>query len=491
MKKTNTFKRFAAITSASILAACMVAPMAMSSNAEGETPTYKINIDSTVAGHEYEVYQIFAGDLSSTGVLSNIEWGTGINSAELGDAEAKANSLTSDDLAAAFAKEIADKLTTPAGSDDFDDDKYEIDGLAPGYYLIKDKDGSQNGENATYTSYILKVVKNITVTPKSGMVDSQKKVIDTNDSIADSTTGLQDSADYDIGDLVPFQLKGTVAEDYDSYTVYQFVFHDKECEGLTFDSSTVEVKVDGVTITEGYEIVESPTDGCTFEIKFANLKTISSVKKGSVITVDYKSLLNESADIGLPGNPNTSYLTFSNNPNDETGNETGKTVEDTVIVFTYQTVIDKVDGEGNPLTGAQFKLEKYDVKTDTWVVKAGTVDAEGDTFTFTGLDDGKYKLTETVTPDGFNTIDPIEFEITAEHDVLSDNPTLNELLGGDLVTGDFKATGIINTEIENNAGNTLPETGGIGTTLFYLGGGAMVAVAGVYLISKKRMKNAE
>ncbi|MBR6623835.1 MAG: LPXTG cell wall anchor domain-containing protein [Ruminococcus sp.] len=548
MKKTSrTFKRFAAITSASLLAACMVAPMAGSAVVkETEIKSANITIENTVSGHEYEAYQIFKGTLlksvddnntedittddNTTVTFTDVNWGDNViespalytalaeienadgdavfvdeNGANLTTAAKVAEKLqgASSDVTKAFAATMNKHLNSTGvqtltenktgEGEDTTTTGYTLTSTKPGYYLIKDKDGSLANEEDTYTSFIVQVLGDVSIAPKSGMVEFKKKIKDTNDSTG-VTSDWQDSGDYDIGDKIPFQLTGKVAGDYDAYKVYQFVFHDEECEGLTFKRDSVVVKVDGTKIESGYEIVEAPSDDCSFEIKFADLKQIGSVQAGSVITVEYESELNASADIGLPGNPNTSYLTFSNNPNNETGTEIGKTVDDTVIAFTYQTVINKVDENNNALIGANFKLEKKEIVdgTTTWVeVTRKTGDATGSKFTFTGLDDGDYKLTETATPPGYNSINPIEFTITAEHEILSDNPTLTSLMGGDLVTGEFKDTGVITQSIQNNAGSVLPGTGGIGTTVFYLGGGAMVAVAGIYLISKKRMKNTQ
>ena len=331
-----------------------------------------------------------------------------------------------------------------------------------------------------------------TISPKVSQVTSEKKVKDINDS-----TGVgsdwQDSADYDIGDKVPFQLKGTVAADYDKYTVYKFVFHDTESAGLTFDKDSVVVKVDNTVIDSGYTVVtEGLNDGCTFEIQFTDLKTIDSVEAGSVITVDYKSTLNENAVIGSTGNTNKMKLEYSNNPNDKQGGTTGNTPEDTVVVFSYKTIINKVDGDSKSLTGAAFKLEKLikgaDEAADTWtLVKKYTVDADNpaSTFEFTGLDDGTYKLTETVTPAGYNTIDPISFEITA-----SDNGTVITGLDGDNNTITFAKNleaGSLSANVVNKAGSILPSTGGMGTTLLYIIGAILVVGAGVLLVARRRM----
>lgn len=468
--------------------------------------TYSIKIKNANKDHTYEAYQIFAGDLSGS-VLSNIEWGTGVTKdgqTALGDAAEKAAALTSVADAKAFAEEVAVYLGTVAGSSsDVTDGAYVISGLEAGYYLVKDKNGTLTGDNETYTSYILQVVGNVEVDPKSSKTTSEKKVIDTNDSTG-VTTDLQDSADYDIGDAVPFQIKGTVAADYDKYTVYQFVFHDTEDEGLTFDSSSVVVKVDGTTITTGYEVVTSGLeDGCTFEVRFADLKKITEaiVKAGSVITVDYTSTLNENANLDSSGNKNTMYLEYSNNPYDKQGGEKGKTPVDTVIVFTYKTVVNKVDGEGKALTGAEFTLEK--LVDGKWTPITVVKNEEGTTFTFTGLDDGYYRITETTTPAGYNSIDPIYFTVTAEHDALSDDPALTNLAAKqtdeeheeitDAYTGtvaEFTVVqdeGSISTNVVNNKGTVLPETGGMGTTIFYVVGVVLVLGAGILLVTKRRM----
>lgn len=457
--------------------------------------SYTITINNSTEGHTYEAYQIFTGDLNADGdTLSNIKWGTGVSAAgqtALGDAAAKAETLTTVELAESFATEVANYLTTPAGSTStVTDDVYVISGLTPGYYLVKDQDQSLAGENDSYTSYILKVVANVDVTPKSSQPTSQKKVKDVNDSVANSTTDWQDCADYDIGDKVPFQLTGTVAANYDDYTVYNFIFHDTESAGLTFDASSVDVYVDGVEITTGYEIVTTGLeDGCTFEVQFDDLKNIDEVKAGSVITVEYESELNENAVLGSAGNPNEMYLEYSNNPNDTTGTETGKTPEDKVIVFTYKVIVNKVDKDANALPGAGFTLYKKNGAGEYVAVGTEVKGTNMTTFTWSGLDDGDYKLVETTTPDGYNTIAPMEFTVSATHDTLSDNPTLTQLEGGNEFTGEVTA-GTLITEVINLSGAELPSTGGMGTTYLYIIGGIIVAGAVAVIIIRRRMSAA-
>ena len=355
------------------------------------------------------------------------------------------------------------------------------------------KDGSLGENDETYTEFILKVVKDQTIAPKSNKPTSEKKVKDINDSVGTTMSDWQDSADWDIGDKVPFQLKGTVATDYDKYTVYKMTFHDHESEGLTFDKDSVKVYVDGTLITDTtkYEVVtEHLGDNCTFEVRFVDLKKISDVRASSVITVEYESELNEAAVIGSEGNPNEMYMEFSNNPNDEQGGETGKTPVDKVIVFTYKTIVNKVNPEGDPLEGAEFTLEKK--VGDEWVEKAVVKNAEGTTFTFTGLDDGSYRLTETKTPSEYNTMNPnpLEFTISATHEETAVEPKLLTLSGnvttGDVSFEDNLENGSLTANVVNNKGSELPSTGGMGTTILYATGVVMILAAGAFLVMQKK-----
>lgn len=482
-----------------LLAMVMMMSVAITAMAE---ETYSITINNSTGGHTYEAYQIFTGDLSTNEagekVLSNIVWGSGVSEAgktALGDAAAKAEKLKTEADAKAFAKEVAPYLITAAGSaSTVTDGKYVISGLAAGYYLVKDKDGSVTGEGDAYTEYIIKVVGNVTTEPKSDVPQVEKKVKDINDSTDDAMTGWQDSADYDIDDSVPFQLKATLANNVSSYTTYKVVFHDTLSKGLTYNNDA-KVYIGGEE-TNGFTITPTSNDDgtTTLTVSCDDVKALGA-GNSSVITVEYTATLNNSAVLGSAGNPNEVYLEYSNNPNkSESGNnETGNTPEDVVIVFTYKTIINKVDDENKPLTGAEFTLEKYNKETDKWEAITVVKSEDGTTFTFSGLDDGKYRLTETKTPAGYNTIEPIEFTITAEHDVLSDNPALTSL-SGNATTGEITFTsstteGSLSADVVNKAGSTLPETGGMGTTIFYILGGLLVLFAVVFLVSKKRMSS--
>lgn len=467
--------------------------------------TYTITAPAN--NHTYEVYQIFTGDYTEDNgkVLSNLKWGKNAKEDHTaGDTVSSGiidelTGLTGDDTAKLqtiekYVNLESEPVATVSNGSSAD--------VPAGYYLIKDKNGELPDTNDAKTLYLVKVVGNVAITPKSDKPTSQKKVKDANDTTGE-TTGWQDSADYDIGDKVPFQLTATIGNDYANYKVYKLTFHDTESTGLTFDSSSVKVYVDNDGSTspnpinnsdnQYYRVVtEGLEPGCTFEIQFDDLKKITSVKAGSVIRVEYTSTLNEHANIGSQGNSNKMHIEFSNNPNDETGGETGKTPDDTVIVFTYKTVINKIDNQNKPLAGAQFTLQKKQSDGSWQDVGSANVE-EGTKFTFTGLDDGVYRLTETVTPAGYNTIDPIEFTITADHDVESDNPTLTNL-SGNKVTGTITFTsnlgeGSLSADVVNQKGSSLPETGGMGTVALYAGGAAIVLLAVIGLAVTARRRN--
>lgn len=479
-----------------------------------------ITITNDSEGHTYEAYQIFTGDLSDN-VLSNINWGSGINGPEflaalkIADADKYGACETAADAAKAlggegetstaadaeaFAEVAAQFLTTAAGTANVPSTgKYTISGLETGYYLVKDQDNSLEGDNDSYTSYIIKVLGNVEMAPKSDVASSEKKVKDINDSAEETYGNWADTADHDIGDSIPFQLKGTLPDNYTDYDSYTLTFHDTESTGLTFQRDSVKVYIDGHLTSNGYTVVtQGLSGGYTFEIRFDDLKTVTAddniTKAGnnSIITVEYESVLNENAVIGSQGNPNSMLMTFSNNPN---GAGTGRTPIDTVIVFTYKVVIDKVDQNQAPLEGAEFTLEKK-IKgdlDDTWET-IEVLGSLGDLtqFEFKGLDDGEYRLSETKTPSGYNTIDPITFTVTASHDDIT--LTLTDLSGNaadgeiELAFASNVTEGSLSAAVVNNQGASLPETGGMGATLFFVLGGILVIGAGIPLVAKIRMK---
>ena len=495
---------------ATILSILMTMALLLTAVSVAAADTYTLTIDKKDDGRIYEAYQIFSGTLSEEDdgdlVLANIVWGTGVTAdgqTALGNAQAKADSLLTVADADAFAEAVSVYLTDVCATAVYDavEKEYTIANLTPGYYLIKDQDGSVS-DTESYTAFIMKVVGDVTATPKDGETSVEKKVDDRNDSnTSEDNIEWHDSADHDIGDAIDFMITATVTENYDEYDNYYLALHDTEDAGLTFDAASVKVYLDGTLITSGYEVKQNAADGCTFEVVFEDLKDTASVA-GSEIVVRYQSVLNENAVIGNQGNVNKVYGEFSNNPNDE-GH--GKTTEDTVIVFTYTVEVNKVDEDLNPLSGAVFTLEKFvaDVAgtevlngvNGKWVALSTVETTPDTTFTFAGLDDGEYRLTEVKAPQHYNKIEPIRFAVNAEHDVVWEVQERTDVLTsltGDVATGTITfasdlTAGQLTTDVVNDRGVILPETGGIGTTILYVIGGVLVMGAVIFMITKKRM----
>ena len=460
--------------------------------------TISFPTDAKYADHTYEVYQIFTGDYDGK-VLSNVKYGAnGAKTAgtEVPDADlqklADVNSKT-DQEKLDVIKTFANLDGNPVATLTKDNQTYTA---VAGYYLIKDKDGSQTGKDDASTLYITKVVGNVAIDPKSDVPSFEKKVKDTNDSTG-VTSDWQDSADYDIGDKVPFQLTAKLPSNYGDYKTYYLAFHDVEEEGLSFNADSVKVSIDGQQITEGYEVkakTDGLTDGCTFEVVFNDLKS-TAAKAGSKVTVEYDSTLTKDANLGQQGNVNKAKLQFSNNPNSEQdGGPTGETPWDNVIVFTYKVTVNKVDQNQKPLKGAAFKLEKKLQDGTTKTVGSFTA-GEDTSFTFSGLDDGDYVLTETTTPAGYNTINPITFTVTADHKITWGDTDKREdiltKLNGSAASGEITFTpnvadGSLTTSVVNKSGSSLPETGGMGTIVLYVAGAALVIAAGLYFGLKKK-----
>lgn len=495
----KTIKRSIALVLAMILTLAMSVTVFAAPNADQNT--FSLTLNKAVKGHTYEAYQILSGDLSADkATLSNIKWGEGINAegqkALGGDAAGYAKKLADMGNNSKELKEqaqiIGANLASASGSVTVTDPdaKNVISNLKPGYYLIKDKDDSLQGQES-YTEFILHVTDDVDANVKADVPSVEKKVKDTNDTTGE-TTGWQDSADYDIGDDVPFQLTATLANNIESYKTYSLKFNDTLSKGLDYNNDAV-IKLGDKDVTS-YFTPSYDATAKTLTFTCDNILAFGA-KNSDKIVVEYTAKLNENAVIGAAGNPNTVYLDFSNNPNNGGEGDRGKTPEDKVIVFTYKLTVNKVDKENKPLTGAEFSLfKKVNGKEElVEVKKILSTNAEGTIFGFTGLDDGTYVLRETKTPDGYNSIEDQTFTISAKHDENSDDPKLTALTG-DVASGSIINLGVmlekgeLSTDVVNNKGSVLPSTGGAGRVAIYVIGAILVLGGGIVLVTKKRVR---
>lgn len=458
------------------------------------------------------------------------------------------------DDAKAFADFVATHATLLAapvtGVKDSSTGKETIPLDSDGYYVIIET-GATGGNDYARTSYILTqydASKGAEITVKSAAPTVDKQVYDNDDKAATGdNNGWGESADHAINESFQMKLIATIPndEDFAAYKAYKVAFHDTYNKGITFEG-IASVKVAGEKVNAGeantdYQLASNTTNR-TLDITINDIVpaiTAANKKLGTdeiTVEVIYNVHLNEDAATvnasasGLStsyDNVNGVYLEYSNNPNwngsgtaapgeDTPGGDesTGKTPKDYVWVFTYESNNKKVDDANKPLTGAKFQIKNGDTviklvdkgngeyvvadqslalstsegaspKIVDTMVSTGT-DAK---FNIKGLDAGTYTLVETAAPQGYKVAADTIFHISATH---AEDKTVQGADEGTanvtLATGEGNS---LNHTIIDSSSSKLPSTGGMGTTLFVLGGGCMAGLAGIYLISKKRAKDAE
>lgn len=522
---------------AALLAVAMVCAMAIPAFAFESWETE----EDLNKNHDYIAFQIFKGVISKDNpMLSGVDWGQHIidhddfleelrKADRIGPLFANAKSVPdvlavistwddSDDDSIAFARFVCHYLYSKG------DPKSSIVGGGgaikipePGYYLIVDNIDFNNGDYYhAYNSFLLvndtqQGEYNVIINHKVVKPTVEKKVYDNND--ISSAGGWGSSADHAINEKFQFQLiaKLPASKDngraYDYYDKYTVCFNDTLSAGITFDNlDTVKIaNVDGDNSKEITNYKFNDTDlheaghPTSFKLSIDDVKTCAAaaglnLNDGATITVTYTAHLNENAAVnGSTDNKNKVQLQYSNNPSNSA--YWGFTPESAVCVYTYQLNNTKYyddDTPGNELAGAGFRLysdkacnEAQEIKlkknTDgTYSRYFGTeagdemISGNDGQFNVKGLDAGTYYLKETKTPDGYSACDNKEIVISATHDV--NHVSLSGNLSNKIINK--KAGGI-----------TLPSTGGIGTTLFYVVGGGLMVAAIVLLVTKKRMEN--
>ena len=531
---------------AALLAVAMVCAMAIpafAENSEGDVDSH----------HTYSAFQIFKGDVEGNNIkdfkISNVDWGSNIitNSedflAQLKAAERIGGQFEgattaqdvlkvisrwhdSDDDSIAFARFVCHYLYSNDANPTYvvraGSNALTIPEAKAGYYLFVDTtDFSKDDSYHSYNSFLLMVTKgnwNVPITPKAEKPSVKKEVFDNFDNQDGTSTGdFGSSADHAINEKFQFKLTATLPAStdhaYDYYDTYAVCFKDTLSEGITYDGP------DSVVIKSNNNTYDTTIDPSKYTIDTKNLETqnyfevnIHDVKAcakdagfdlndGATITVTYTAHLNDKAYVNTAGgstsNINKVYLTYSNNPKDESS--IGKTPESTpVYVYTYQLNNTKYHDDDNPnnvLAGAGFRL--YSDKACTQEVKlyqkdnfyfpikdatdkgkdaVQMISGQDGQFNVKGLDAGTYYLKETKTPDDYSPCPDKKIVISATHTEYNVNLSGESNLNNKIIN--IKAGGI-----------TLPSTGGIGTTIFYVVGGGLMVAAIVLLVTKKRMEN--
>lgn len=486
---------------AALLAVAMVCVMAIPAwAAEGATHSSsssdgQITIKNAVANQTYKIYRIldlqYNGTANSFRYVKNAKWGSfveGQTTYLAVDSSTGVVTWTNNDtadngaaikaLAIAAGQHIKDTPSLTAdGSVKASSSTVIFDNLPLGWYLVV-SDLTTDAICSIDTT-----AKQVTIKEKNGAPTVEKEV-----EYASGSWG--EGNDGNVGDTVNFHTTINVTDGNPT----NYVLHDKMSKGLTFKENSIAVKVNDTPITN-YTVEYTNTDKCTFEISFPN----GSLHTNDTVVVTYSATINRNAVVGTAGNDNETWLKYG---------ETGKTTPSKTKTYTWKFDIFKYFTDGTAkkhLDGVEFVLYRKNAddkaeyaKFDSNKLTGWTAtESEADKLTTNatsnvaveGLDEGTYFLKEITTPVGFNSLtSDVEVQITSSCNTLNGATyTVQYKMVNDedsTFTNDEKIV-----PIENKRGTTLPGTGGIGTTIFYVIGGGLMAVAAILLITKKRMEN--
>ena len=520
--------------------------------------TFSITINDDNKDNEYKAYQIFSGKLAKDDkgttddedaedddsyILSDIVWGSGIDEARISDllndlstvgiiastdntaalVAKKLTNLNIDAAAEKIVKYLSDTNSSPLGYNS-GLKNHSVGNLAPGYYLIKQTKSTGNGE--AFSKYIVQVVADVNMAPKSEAPTVEKKIVE--------GTSLVDVTDLSIGDNVEFKITVTLPERITDYDKYELEIVDTMSDKLTYNGDAT-IAFNGAD--EGdylFNDADDDQDGKDYPFENSELNPLTftcddildvvGIDTNKTIILTYTATLNKDAVIGGTGNTNTVKLNYSNNPYDESS--VNSTPEDTVWVFTYELDGEKVDANNvtTKLPGAEFVLyrtddqgiKKYRMVNNagsvSWVVDSAAKDESGEYIAdvkltsgqdgkieVKGLAAGTYYLEEIKAPTGYNLLpSPITLEILATElyneetetcSVVSLKIRVNDEVNGEgnpVYVDGATDTGIVNITIKNNQGTQLPSTGGMGTTIFYAAGIVLMADAAFFVVRRKR-----
>lgn len=483
---------------AALLAVAMVCAMAIPAFAAdgGATRTGSITINGAIHGQTYNIYRILDLEANKgfTAYKYTItpDWDAFVT--EHDDVFTVKNGIVTSTVTdaakiQALANDAGDyvKIESLAPNGTATADNPTVSNLPLGYYLVVPEPGVVTNSLCSLGT----TNPNVTINEKNGKPTITKQV----EHAAGSPASANDAT---VGDTVKFVVTINAIDGNPK----NYVMHDKMEAGLTFDASSVTVKRGEAILEKGtdYELITSPNDNDTFDIKF-----IKPVHTNDVFTVTYSATLNENAVVGTTGNKNETDLTYGDNQRVEA--EPTKTYTWSFNIFKYFMK----GTEEKALDGAKFILyrksstnsedeNEYAVMDANGKIKSWTTGESNATvltspdsgkLTMSGLANGTYYLKETEAPQGYNSLEnDIEIMITAANWTTSGTPSAKIEYKTSTAEGAIFAEAENGTvKVENKSGTVLPGTGGIGTTIFYVVGGGLMAAAAILLITKKRMEN--
>ena len=503
----KTMKKLASVVLVLVMALCLAVP-AFATTIEISNPVtagtdgketynaYKI-FDVVIGGndqtdsnapHSYTIDSdspFYAAIAGATDIFKLTQIGeTTTYNVELVGANSTETAVTLANLLAAVEAKGAPAATTNAANDD-GIYTLNLDATGAGYYLITSTLGSKMIVDTVGAGQTLRI------NAKNDYPTMNKKILTTSIGVNNETEiSKVDSTTASYGGTVTFEIAVTIPESAKGpMTVHDTMDANLTYVGLTTDSFAA-------TVVDGAETGEGVTP-CTKEFSISAEQVAGNL--GETVYIQYTATLNANAPTAA-AIPNTAYLTYS----------TYTTPVSTVNVYTYEFDIVKTTSEKTgyqPLTGAEFEL--YDAKTAGRKINLVKIDdvtyrvatpaeaavegftsaiVEAGQVTIKGLGAGTWYLEETKAPEGYN-------KLKERRDVILENANLKATVTSEEVTegeGENQTTKTVYTvaggvHVENLTGAELPETGGIGTTIFYIVGGLLAVGAGVLLVTKKKM----
>lgn len=444
------------------------------------------------------------------------------------DGSIKGTRLATNNVLYAVANAVKDNASAVDGVDTVN--AWTFSAQSSGYYLFVTSNLEVTKPN-TGTSPIFAIVGGdpVVVTEKTSIPTINKEILnDRNENKLGGYTaqqGWSKFADSQMGQEVSYKLTGSIADNYATYDSYAYKFTDTLSQGLTYDKGSLEVyALNGQSYTQispkSYTVNNPTEDNNTLTVSFNDkgLKSATAAKESDTLNIDantyivvfYKAKLNSKANYDAAGNTNNVYLEYSNNPMAE---GTGKSEIKGVTDHVFRLDVTKTDkGSGDVLKGeglqAGFKVKVLEGDEGTldnkWLGENGEIVDEGQAYEFMtrlndgkvyipGLDTGKYQITETTTPTGYNTVAPFEITVTPTYKKTGELDTLTVSSNNEEMTTIGDANGAtMSLTIKNKKGSGLPLTGLNGVTFTWIAGGAVLCIGVAHLIrSRKQAEESE
>ena len=490
-----------------LLALVMVFALATAAFAQdvpGSGGKGSITISNAAKGETYTIYKLFDATVNVDG--SSIAYTGDIPGSLSEYFEKDANGYISATSAAKNGENMSDGLkaalktwtaTAPATSTAVSDGSaLNFNGLFFGYYVVTTTQGD-------HVISVDSTMPNVTIVDKNSSTPKDlSKTASSNDvSIGDTVTytvSFKTSNYYGAGteakEIVSYTIEDTLPEFLSNVTVTSIIVDNDGSDTTTNDRTTVTDQfADKKIVIDWYDETNN-------QFLYDN---------GATVTITYTAVVTDKAAIDGIGNTNKVTVTWTTKGPEQ---PEPKSMETNETIFTYAIALKKVNNEGKALPGAVFQFPFYVKSTadaNGAYIYAGTEAAEGLTNQITtpdsgvivvkGVKTGSYDITEVTAPAGYNkltapvTVEAVKTNSTTTHTIVyldKDGNKVEESAKVTEVKVDIDTIAATAVVVVNKAGTELPSTGGMGTTVFYVLGAVLVVGAGVLLVTKKRMSDA-